>query len=158
MKHMIISAFSADVMNKKTIAYWSFDEGKGEKVKDLANGNIGNIQKAEWVKGVSGSALKFNGKDARVIVENSKTLHSDTGDLTMTGGRLKRLSDYIKSDTFLFTYGDGISNVNLKNLIKHHKKTKKLITLTAVRPPARFGALKIKNGNINNFRIRMFFT
>ena len=80
---MIISAFSADVMNNKTIAYWSFDEGKGEKVKDLANGNIGNIQKAEWVKGVSGSALKFNGKDARVIVENSKTLHSDTGDLTI---------------------------------------------------------------------------
>ena len=61
----------------------------------------------------------------------------------MTGGRLKRLSKYLKKDTFLMTYGDGLSNINLKSLIKFHRK-KKLMTLTAVRPPARFGAIKIK--------------
>ena len=76
----------------------------------------------------------------------------DTGLKTMTGGRLKRLKNFVGNDSFLFTYGDGISNVNLKKLINQHNKTKKLVTLTAVRPPARFGALKIKNENVINFR------
>lgn len=76
----------------------------------------------------------------------------DTGLKTMTGGRLKRLKKYINNETFMFTYGDGVSNVNLKNLIKQHKKGKKLVTLTAVRPPARFGALKIKGEKVVNFR------
>ena len=61
----------------------------------------------------------------------------------MTGGRLKRLKKYLGNDTFMMTYGDGLSNVNLKKLYKFHKKYKKLITLTAVRPPARFGAIKL---------------
>ncbi len=76
----------------------------------------------------------------------------DTGLKTMTGGRLKRLKNFVGSETFLFTYGDGVSNVNLKKLINQHNKTKKLVTLTAVRPPARFGALKINNVNVINFR------
>ena len=76
----------------------------------------------------------------------------DTGLKTMTGGRLKRLKNFVGSETFLFTYGDGVSNVNLKKLINQHNKTKKLVTLTAVRPPARFGALKINNENVINFR------
>ena len=61
----------------------------------------------------------------------------------MTGGRIKRLKKYLNNETFLLTYGDGISNVNITKLIKFHKKNKKLATLTAVRPPARFGAIKI---------------
>ena len=68
----------------------------------------------------------------------------ETGKNTMTGGRLKRLTKHIGNETFLMTYGDGLSNVNLKNLIKFHRKNKKLVTLTAVRPTARFGALKLK--------------
>ena len=68
----------------------------------------------------------------------------------MTGGRLKRLKPYL-NDTFLMTYGDGISNVNINSLIKFHKK-KKLATLTAVRPPARFGAIKIKSGKVLYFK------
>lgn len=76
----------------------------------------------------------------------------DTGLKTMTGGRLKKLKNFVGSETFLFTYGDGVSNVNLKKLINQHNKTKKLVTLTAVRPPARFGALKINNENVINFR------
>ena len=67
----------------------------------------------------------------------------DTGLKTMTGGRLKRLKKYLKDQTFFMTYGDGLSDINLKKLLSFHLKTKKIGTLTAVRPPARFGALKI---------------
>ena len=76
----------------------------------------------------------------------------ETGKNTMTGGRLKRLKKYVGNSTFMMTYGDGISNVNLGKLLKFHKKNKKLVTLTAVRPPARFGALKLKGNNVNYFK------
>ena len=74
----------------------------------------------------------------------------NTGLKTMTGGRLKRLKKYLGNDTFMLTYGDGLSDVNLKNLLKFHKNNKKLVTMTAVRPPARFGVLKF-NGNLVNY-------
>ena len=76
----------------------------------------------------------------------------ETGKNTMTGGRLKRLKKYIGKETFMMTYGDGLSNVNLKKLLKFHKKNKKLVTLTAVRPPARFGALKLKGQYVSYFK------
>ena len=76
----------------------------------------------------------------------------DTGQKTMTGGRLKRLEKYLKNETFLLTYGDGLSNVNIKKLIKFHKNNKAFATLTAVRPPARFGAIKIKGKKVTYFR------
>ena len=76
----------------------------------------------------------------------------ETGKNTMTGGRLKRLKKYIGKETFMMTYGDGLSNVNLKKLLKFHKKNKKLVTLTAVRPPARFGALKLKGQRVSYFK------
>ncbi len=75
----------------------------------------------------------------------------DTGKNTMTGGRLKKLSKYL-DDTFLMTYGDGLSNINIKKLIYFHMKKKKLVTLTAVRPPARFGAIKVINDTVKYFR------
>ena len=70
----------------------------------------------------------------------------------MTGGRLKRLKNYIKDETFMMTYGDGLSNVNLDKLYKFHKNRKKLITLTAVRPPARFGAIKLIGNKVKFFK------
>jgi len=76
----------------------------------------------------------------------------ETGKNTMTGGRLKKLKKYLKNETFLMTYGDGVSNVNIKKLIKFQKKKKKLVTITAVRPPARFGVLKIKNDKVIYFK------
>tara|TARA_Y100001960_G_C14606919_1_gene793736 strand:+ start:365 stop:1057 length:693 start_codon:yes stop_codon:yes gene_type:complete len=76
----------------------------------------------------------------------------DTGQNTMTGGRLKRLKKFIGKETFMMTYGDGLSNVNLNKLLKFHKKNKKLVTLTAVRPPARFGALKLKGEKVSYFK------
>ena len=76
----------------------------------------------------------------------------DTGLHTMTGGRLKRLTKYLKDESFLMTYGDGVSNINIKKLVHFHKNNKKKVTLTAVRPPARFGAIKIKKNNVTYFK------
>jgi glucose-1-phosphate cytidylyltransferase len=77
----------------------------------------------------------------------------DTGELTMTGGRLKRVSEYIKhEEAFCMTYGDGVSDVNISDLISFHKSKKSLATLTATVPPGRFGALKIEDGKVRNFR------
>ena len=74
----------------------------------------------------------------------------DTGVETLTGSRLKRLSNEL-SETFMLTYGDGLSNLNLKKLLRFHKSNKKLITLTAVHPPARFGELSIAKDVVTNF-------
>ncbi len=74
-----------------------------------------------------------------------------TGLNTMTGGRIKRLNKFL-NETFLLTYGDGLSNININKLINFHKRNKKLVTLTTVRPPARFGAIKIKNNFVKYFR------
>ncbi|MDA7719301.1 glucose-1-phosphate cytidylyltransferase [Candidatus Pelagibacter sp.] len=72
----------------------------------------------------------------------------DTGKDTVTGGRLKRVSKYLGNKDFCFTYGDGVSDVNIKKLIKFHKKNKKLATVTAIKPPEKFGILKIDKDNI----------
>ena len=76
----------------------------------------------------------------------------DTGKNTMTGGRVKRLKKYLKNERFFLTYGDGISNINIKKLLKFHKKHKKSVTLTAVRPPARFGSIKLKYNKVKIFK------
>ena len=80
---------------------------------------------------------------------NIKTI--DTGLNSMTGGRIKFLKNFLNS-TFLLTYGDGLSNVNLKKLIKFHKQNKYFVTLTAVRPPARFGGIKISGKRVKYFK------
>ena len=72
----------------------------------------------------------------------------NTGLNTMTGGRIKRLKKYLIKEPFFMTYGDGLSSVNIKKLYEFHKKHKKIASLTAVRPPARFGALKISSKKI----------
>ena len=72
----------------------------------------------------------------------------DTGLNSMTGGRVRRLKSILKSEKFFLTYGDGIANINLKKLLKFHIKCKSTVTLTAVRPPARFGAITIKGKKI----------
>ena len=77
----------------------------------------------------------------------------DTGDNSMTGGRLLRVFDYIKDEeSFCFTYGDGVSDVNIGQSIAFHQSHKKLATLTAVYPPGRFGALDIVNHSVSHFR------
>ncbi len=76
----------------------------------------------------------------------------ETGKNTMTGGRLKKFEKIIRDETFMLTYGDGLSNVNINKLINFHKKNKKIATLTAVRPPARFGAVKLKGHKVTYFK------
>ena len=77
----------------------------------------------------------------------------DTGEGTMTGGRIKRIEEYIKNeDSFCLTYGDCVSNVNITELVNFHKQQQTLSTLTAVYPPGRFGALDISNGKVNLFK------
>jgi glucose-1-phosphate cytidylyltransferase len=97
---------------------------KGEKIKDYFKKNKNN-----W---------KIN------LIE--------TGSNTLTGGRLKRLQKYLNNETFLLTYGDGISNININNLIKFHYSHKKTVTISAVRPPARFGSLSLSGTNVLKFK------
>lgn len=76
----------------------------------------------------------------------------NTGDNTMTGGRLKRVKDYLdKNEDFCFTYGDGVSDVNIKKLIDFHKKHNKIATVTGVQPPGRYGALDIEGDKVIGF-------
>ena len=75
-----------------------------------------------------------------------------TGKNTMTGGRIKRLEKFLKRENFLLTYGDGLSDVNINKLIKFHKKNKNIVTLTAARPPARFGGIKLSGNKVKYFK------
>lgn len=76
----------------------------------------------------------------------------DTGEDTLTGGRLKRVTDYVKSDdAFCFTYGDGVSDVDISRCIDFHKHHGKLATVTAVQPPGRYGALQMTGASVNGF-------
>jgi glucose-1-phosphate cytidylyltransferase len=76
----------------------------------------------------------------------------DTGEATMTGGRIKRVASYVGDEDFCCTYGDGISDVNLTELIAFHKQHGKLATLTATQPPGRFGALALSGHDVLNFQ------
>jgi glucose-1-phosphate cytidylyltransferase len=75
----------------------------------------------------------------------------DTGVQTHTGGRLKRLESYLGNETFMITYGDGVSNIDLQRLLEFHKSHGKYVTVSAVRPPARFGGLVIEGDLVANF-------
>ena len=79
--------------------------------------------------------------------EGWKVTLLDTGLNTLTGGRVKRAQDFIKKERFMLTYGDGISDININELIKFHEKHKKTVTITAVKPEGRFGAIDIGEGN-----------
>lgn len=76
----------------------------------------------------------------------------DTGDNTMTGGRVKRMKEFIGDEPCMITYGDGLANVNLNELLDFHNNHKKMVTLTAVRPSARFGELDLDNDKVISFQ------
>jgi glucose-1-phosphate cytidylyltransferase len=81
------------------------------------------------------------------------TVHMlDTGAETQTGGRVKRAAEFIGDEPFMLTYGDGVSNVDIPALLQFHQTKKKLTTLTAVRPPARFGQMVIEDGSVIQFK------
>ncbi len=76
----------------------------------------------------------------------------NTGLNTMTGGRLKQIKEYVQNESFCFTYGDGVSDVDISKLIEFHKQSKTIATVTAVQPPGRFGTLDITETKITNFK------
>ena len=104
------------------------------------------------------SDYTINTKKGEVIIHKNNSPNwnitmVETGPYTLTGGRLLRVKEYIDDDIFLMTYGDGVSNVNITDIINFHKKHGKTATLTAVKPPARFGVLNIADsGLITSFR------
>jgi glucose-1-phosphate cytidylyltransferase len=103
------------------------------------------------------SDVTFDMKDNRMEVhqrnaEPWRVTLVDTGEATATGGRLKRVRDYVGGETFCFTYGDGLSDVDIKALIAFHADAGTLATVTAVQPPGRFGALDVERNRITGFR------
>jgi glucose-1-phosphate cytidylyltransferase len=103
------------------------------------------------------SDVTFDMKHNKIVVHcnNAEPWHVtlvDTGEDTMTGGRLRRVRDYLGEDHFCFTYGDGVGDVDISALISFHRKEGKLATLTATKMPGRFGALNMKGHHITGFQ------
>ncbi len=99
--------------------------------------------------------VKLNTGEITLHGGNSEdwTVHLlDTGAETQTGGRIKRLASFIGNEPFMLTYGDGVSNVNIPQLLEFHNSQHKLTTLTAVRPTARFGQMVVENGKVLEFK------
>ncbi len=84
-------------------------------------------------------------------IEPWKVTLIDTGDHTQTGGRLRRVREYLEDESFYFTYGDGVADVDVNSLLAFHKNAGKLATVTGVRPPGRFGALKVEGDAVRSF-------
>jgi glucose-1-phosphate cytidylyltransferase len=106
---------------------------------------------------MSDVTFDFTSKN-KIVVHNNKTepwkvTLVDTGLNTMTGGRIKRVKDYIGDETFMLTYGDGVSDIDINDLLRFHKSHGKLATMTAIQPGGRFGMLDIDDSeSIENFR------
>lgn len=100
--------------------------------------------------GYKGEVIKKYFKNKKI--SNWKINLVETGKNTMTGGRLKKFKKIVNNETFMITYGDGLSDININKLVKFHKKNNKIATLTAVRPPARFGAVKLKGNKVSYFK------
>jgi glucose-1-phosphate cytidylyltransferase len=104
------------------------------------------------------SDVTFNMKNNTMQVHHKraepwKITLVDTGENTMTGGRLLQIADYIKNEKyFLFTYGDGVSDIDITASVKFHRQHEKMVTLTATYPPGRFGALEIKEKIVESFQ------
>ena len=104
------------------------------------------------------SDITLSLSDNKIEVHNKKTepwkiTLIDTGEKTMTGGRLARVKDYLRNDEpFFFTYGDGLANINLNKLLEHHYQEGRIATLTAVKPPGRFGAISLKGNKVLKFQ------
>lgn len=103
------------------------------------------------------SDVSFDFRENRMHVHHRycepwKVTLVDTGQETMTGGRLKRVTSYLGEEPFLFTYGDGVSDVDIRKLSSFHKEHGKLATVTAVQPPGRFGVMDIQDGGVLHFQ------
>lgn len=96
---------------------------------------------------MSGNEMEVHSRNA----EPWKVTLVDTGESTLTGGRLKRVRSYLENDSFCFTYGDGVADIDIGKLLAHHRQEGRLATLTAVQPPGRFGRLDFERGRVIRF-------
>lgn len=118
--------------------------------------------KADFIKKYFLEYVKYSGnltvsinKGESTITQREQddwTLHlEDTGMDTMTGGRVRNLKHWVQGGTFMLTYGDGVADINIHKLLEHHRTMGKLATISAVRPPARYGGLFMENGLVHKF-------
>ena len=104
------------------------------------------------------SDISINTSTNNITFHNSKSEDwnvslIDTGELTMTGGRIKRIKEYVNNEPFFLTYGDGVGNINILELLKFHQKSGKIATLTATKPFGRFGVIEIEeDGLVSSFK------
>ena len=124
----IALGYKAEVIKDYFLKYNSLSS---DFTVDLSNGKINSHQ--------------TNAVDWKVTLVN-------TGENSMTGGRVKRLQSYIGNETCMLTYGDGVSDINIDELLKFHRSHGKMITVSAVRPNARFGELEIENKKVRSFK------
>ena len=112
---------------------------------------------ADYYLHMSDITFDFRNENKMIVHDNFaepwRVTLVDTGLNTMTGGRIKRVRDYVGDESFMLTYGDGVADVDIKALLEFHKKHGKIATMTAIRPSGRFGILDIEQGNaITSFR------
>lgn len=118
---------------------------KGHVIKEyFANYHL---FRSDFTVDMTDQSIQFHGKDT----ESWRVTLVDTGEGTMTAGRIKRIQDFIGDSTFCLTYGDGLSDVNMDALIRFHRSHGKHATVTAVQPPGRFGSLALKNQLVVDF-------
>jgi len=123
----------------------------------IALGYKGEVIKKYMVDYCSlNSNLSVNTGSGEVTIHDGKRIDwnvdlIDTGIKTQTGGRVRRLKPFVNGDTFMLTWGDGVSNINVNELLKFHKSHGKIATITAVRPPARFGHLQFEGDRVVQF-------
>ncbi len=132
-------------------AYFGFEEFliacgyKGEIIKEYFHNFF--LHNSDWqVDLTDGSQKVINPCEARW-----KVALIDTGRKTKTGGRLLRLKEWLKDEYFMVTYGDGVGNVDIAKLVEFHQQHGRLATVTAVRPPARFGGLELEGNTVRKF-------
>ena len=107
-----------------------------------------------WVLNVCNGTIDLQTGEKQMINgmrESWRVSLIDTGKTTMTGGRLKRLQDFLQGETFLMNYCDGIADINIDALVQFHREHRKIATVTAVRPPSRFGELILKGNEVTEF-------
>lgn len=137
----------------KEYYHYGFDEFiillgyKQEYIKDYFNNYF--LHNSDVTFDMENNEIKIHNKNS----EKWKVTLVDTGLDTMTGGRLKRIEQYLKNETFMLTYGDGVCDININKLLEYHKKNNKIATITSIQTEERFGILKINNDNeIINFK------
>ena len=136
----------------KTYSYFGFNDFviclgyKGNIISDFFKTYFSTTKNIQIINKDESTKIITNG------VEKWKINLVETGENTMTGGRISRIRKYIDNKSFFLTYGDGVSDVNIDELLKFHKSNKRLCTLTAVKPEPRFGTLMLDNNLVTNFK------